>query len=404
VLAAKPGPAQQNYDALFAALGGEPHVALAVSGGSDSMAMLRLAERWSKGTVKLTALTVDHGLRREAAAEAAQVAAWCKALSIDHHTLKWVDEKPVTGVQAKARVARYDLMTAWCLRHHVAWLLTAHTQDDQAETVRMRQARTSTVESLAGIWQTSMWAGVGLMRPFLQLRRADLRAFLTELEQPWIDDPSNDDETFERVRVRKAMGGDSIGELAQIATDAGKLARALAQSAKAWLAANLTIYPEGYGAVPRRGFCGLPADLKARVLQQVIQVFGAGNRVEPREIDHILGWITAGGVSRRTLGGAVIASRTETLLFGREAGRISNVPLPVPDSGEIVWDGRFLVRAPPHSLIVPTLKTKEFDRKKGVPSFVQASLPMILLDGGSVSMAPVDREQGTHAKFMRCLR
>jgi tRNA(Ile)-lysidine synthase len=404
VLAAKPDFSPKDSDALFATLKNERHVALAVSGGSDSMAMLRLAAQWSKDSVKLTVLTVDHGLRREAAAEAAQVAAWCVALSIDHQTLRWQGEKPKTGVQAKARAARYDLMAAWCIRNRVSWLLTAHTQDDQAETVFMRQARTNTVESLAGIWETSAWGDVGIMRPLLSQRRADLRDFLNRVGQPWIDDPSNQDEKFERIRARKALSEDRIVELAQIAIEAGRAARVLESSAKAWLAQNLAIFPEGYGTVPRVAFCALEAELQRRVLQQLVQGFGAGNRVDPGELTHLSGWIAGGGLSRRTLGGAVIACRKEIMLVGREAGRISPTAVLVPDSGETLWDGRFSVTAPPQSKIVPAVILKGFARRKDIPSFVQGSLPVIVMGNGTTAIPRLGVGHGAAAKFMRCLR
>jgi tRNA(Ile)-lysidine synthase len=404
VLAAKPDFSYNDCDALFATLRSECHIALAVSGGSDSMAMLRLAEQWSKGLVKLTVLTVDHGLRLEAAAEAAQVAAWCDVFSIEHHTLHWQGEKPKTGVQAKARAARYDLMTAWCVRNQVAWLLTAHTQDDQAETVLMRQSRTNTVESLAGIWETSEWGGAKIMRPLLSLRRAELRSFLNRVGQAWIEDPSNADERFERVRVRKTMDETRIADLAQIAVDAGRAARGLEISAKTWLEQHLTVFPEGYGTVPRTAFCALEVELQRRVLQQLIQNFGAGNRVDPGELDHISRWIAGGGLSRRTLGGAVIASRKEVLVVGREAGRISPTPVLVSDSGEVLWDRRFSVLAPPQSQIVPAVISKGFARRKDIPSFVQGSLPAVLLGNGTIAVPHLGVGHGASAKFMRCLR
>ena len=404
MLAAKPDFLIQKSDALFATLRNERHVALAVSGGSDSIAMLRLAEQWSKGSLKLTALTVDHGLRRGAAAEAEQVAAWCAALSIDHHTLQWQGKKPKTGLQAKARTARYDLMTAWCARHQVGWLLTAHTQDDQAETVLMRKARTNSVESLAGIWETTVWGGVKILRPFLGQRRSDLRSYLNRIGQAWIDDPSNDDESFERVRVRKALRGDRIADLAKIAVNAGRASRDLETAALAWLKQKLTIFPEGYGTVPRAAFMALAAELQRRVLQHLIQCFGVGNRVDPGELDHISSWIRGGGQSRRTLGGAVIAGRKEILVVGREAGRISNAALQVPSSGEILWDGRFAIVALPHSQVVAAGKIKGFARRKDIPGFVQASLPAILLGDGTIAVPHLGIEPGVTAKFMRCLR
>ncbi len=171
---------KQDCEKLFAALRDERHIAVAVSGGSDSMALLRLAEQWAHHRIKISVLTVDHGLRSEAAAEAVKVAEWCALLGLEHHILRWEGAKPKTGLQAKARAARYDLLSAWCKTNGVTYLLTGHTMDDQAETVLMRQQRTDTAESLAGIWETAVWDGVNVFRPLLGQSRADLRAVSQE--------------------------------------------------------------------------------------------------------------------------------------------------------------------------------------------------------------------------------
>ncbi|NJO35566.1 MAG: tRNA lysidine(34) synthetase TilS [Rhodospirillales bacterium] len=126
-------------------------------------------------------------------------------MGVAHVTLIWKGGKPRTGIQAAAREARYGLMTEWCRANGATRLLTAHTQDDQAETVLMRLARTSSIESLAGIARHGAWEGVAVFRPLLGVAKSELRQFLAGLGQSWIDDPSNEDERFERVRVRKLM-------------------------------------------------------------------------------------------------------------------------------------------------------------------------------------------------------
>ena len=403
------GFTKQDCEKLFAALRDERHIALAVSGGSDSMALLRLAELWAKNSVKLSVLTVDHGLRPEAAAEAQQVAEWCAALSLDHQILRWEGAKPETGLQAKARIARYDLMCEWCISHGVNYLLTAHTLDDQAETVLMRQARTDTVESLAGIWETANWNGVKLLRPLLGQHKEELRAYLKSLGQPWIDDPSNEDVKFERVRVRKALAHETNPdqrkmELAEIADRAGREARGLALATEIWINGQLTSYSEGFGIIPRAGFCELDPGLQRRVLQQLVQTYGTGSRAEPGELDHMAKWIMGQELSRRTLGGAVLACRQASVLIGREWGRISPVPAIVPESEEVLWDGRFLVRAPANSEIVPVGTLKAVARRGDIPSFVQQSLPAVLLGDGGVAIPQLSPGSGVSAKFMRYLR
>jgi len=396
---------KQDCEKLFAALRGERHIAVAVSGGSDSMALLRLAEQWSHHRIKISVLTVDHGLRPEAAAEAVRVAEWCALLDLEHHTLRWEGAKPKTGLQAKARVARYDLLSAWCKAHGVAYLLTGHTMDDQAETVLMRQQRTDTAESLAGIWETAVWDGVKVFRPLLGQSRADLRTYLVSLGQPWLDDPSNSDRRFERVRVRQTLAEEGRRvELADIAEKAGRAARGFAVSTEQWISGQLTSYPEGFGAIPRAGFYELDPALQRRVLQQLLLIYGTGNQAEPGELDYLAKWIMGQGISRRTLGGAMFACRQSSVLIGREWARISPDPAVMPDSGEILWDGRFLIQAPPKVQVVAVGRLHGVARREEIPSFVQQSLPALLMGDGGVVIPHLAAVSGVSAKFIRHLR
>ena len=388
---------------IFAALRNERRFALAVSGGSDSMAMLHLAKSLSRN---FCVLTVDHGLRAESAAEAQQVGAWCQMLGIEHHILPWQGEKPKTGFQAKARTARYDLMTDWCRAHDVGWLLTAHTLDDQAETVVMRQARTDTDESLAGIWQTRDWNGIEIHRPLLGTRRADLRQHLLSVGQPWIDDPSNCNEKFERVRVRNSLvhSDDRILELAQVASDAGQASRILSASARDWLVHNLDVFPEGYGLVCRKSFLDCDPHMQRRLIQNMIMMFGSGSPVDPEACILISKWICVGARSRRTLGGAFVASQKHRILFGREAGRISDAEIFLPASGEILWDGRFQIIAEPGARVVPVASVAGLARRKDLPAMVQSALPAVLTAKGAVIVSHLGVGSGATAKFMRRLR
>ena len=153
----------------FSPLEGYSSAALAVSGGPDSMALMHLASRWlslkGRGPASISVLTVDHGLRPESAAEAAFVGARAGALGFTHATLAWTGEKPKTGIQAGAREARYGLMTAYCREHGIACLVTAHTEDDQAETFLMRLRRGSGLDglaSMAAVSSAAAWPLSGL--------------------------------------------------------------------------------------------------------------------------------------------------------------------------------------------------------------------------------------------------
>ena len=187
-------------------------IAVAVSGGSDSLALLHLLNDWTRSRGKqLTALTVDHQLRVSAQDEAAYVGLVCEQMGVEHHILHWSDDKPATGLQSAARTARYDLMAAHCSRSQIQGLALGHTLDDQAETILMRLTRTDEQNrGLSGMAPTTLFAPdpnghITLCRPLLEISRADLRTYLSNHNVEWMDDPSNQDQHYERVRVRSYL-------------------------------------------------------------------------------------------------------------------------------------------------------------------------------------------------------
>ncbi len=188
-------------------------IGIAVSGGSDSIAMLCMAAEWAQTANRdVIALTVDHGLRAEAADEARWVAGQAQRLGITHQTLTW--DKPI-GRQAAARRARHVLLAQAILAAGGECILLGHTFDDQIETVLMRQRQQSTWYGLAGMQRCAtspVWPegqGVFVGRPLLAARREDLRTWLKARNQAWIDDPSNEKEEYERVRVRSELSKDA---------------------------------------------------------------------------------------------------------------------------------------------------------------------------------------------------
>jgi tRNA(Ile)-lysidine synthase len=217
-----------------------PHVgavAVAVSGGGDSVALMHLLAGFAKAR-KLpppVVLTVDHGLRKSSAADARKVAAWAKALGLKAHVLAWRGKKPRTGIEAAAREARYALMGAWLVKHGIAGLHVAHTMDEQAETFLLRLARGSGLDGLAAMRAVAPWPVPGfesliVHRPLLGIGRADLRAHLQSAGQTWLEDPMNDDDAFDRIKIRRAAAvlADAGLSSARIAAAAAHLSRARA--------------------------------------------------------------------------------------------------------------------------------------------------------------------------------
>lgn len=180
-------------------------VGIAVSGGSDSIALLRLLSTWGQEHGrKVYAATVNHNLRKDAQAEADFVADLCQDIGVLHHILSWDGWDGKGNLQNEARIARKSLLSGWAKRLGIDTIALGHTRDDQAETFLMRLARGSGVDGLSGMQQISgnnpVW-----VRPLLTIKRHDLRIYLNSLGQNWVDDPSNENDDFDRVKVRKIM-------------------------------------------------------------------------------------------------------------------------------------------------------------------------------------------------------
>ena len=202
----------------------DTRLGVAVSGGPDSLALLLLAHAALPGRVE--AATVDHALRPESAGEAAMVARVCAAMDVPHATLRVV--VPPGNLQDRARVVRYQALGGWVEARGLGALATAHHMDDQAETLLMRLNRGSGVAGLAGVRALSGIPGTGgkLIRPLLGWRRAELGAVVRDAGLEPVADPSNLDERFDRVRMRRALAEADWIEVPALARSAGHLAEA----------------------------------------------------------------------------------------------------------------------------------------------------------------------------------
>jgi len=275
-------PALLARDLLTEALGRnlDPHerFAVAISGGPDSVALLLLAAAAFPGRV--SAITVDHGLRAGAAAEAAIVAAQCAARGIPHATLLWTGDKPSANIHAAARDARYGLMADWCAAHGIAILLTAHHADDQAETLLMRLARASGSGGLAGIRvRRDLGQGVVLVRPLLGTRRDALAAVVATSGWHPVDDPSNRDPRYARTHARRLLAATDWLDVVRLADAAAHLAQV--EDAMAWTtdfawAGRATIMPDAIDL----DVAGLPAELRRRLVTRAIA--GLDSSAAPR--------------------------------------------------------------------------------------------------------------------------
>jgi tRNA(Ile)-lysidine synthase len=273
--------------AALDALAPEGRIGVAVSGGPDSLALLLLAEGVRPGLV--LAATVDHGLRREAADEAAMVADICRALSIPHATLRVIVRDDPVGVQAAARKARYAALGDWAARQRIGALATAHHADDQAETILMRLARGAGLRGLAGIRRSRSLdevPGVTLIRPLLDWTKAELEEVVAAAGINPVRDPSNADPRYDRTRARALLSG-GWPEAARIATAAGHLAEA--EEALAWAAqrfAEERIRSDGESAT--LDVSGLPRELRRRLLLALFARLAPGTQMRGDAVDRLL--------------------------------------------------------------------------------------------------------------------
>ncbi|MEM7639486.1 MAG: tRNA lysidine(34) synthetase TilS [Pseudomonadota bacterium] len=325
-----------DFSALIHRFSPESHhpIALAVSGGSDSLALLHLCHAWARGVGRtLIVLTVDHGLRSEARDEAAMVAACCSGLQISHQTLRWAAPKPS---QNAARGARYGLMAETMSKAGAKCLLTGHTLDDVIETVFIRRQRGVRGGLSAGpgvaapmpAWPEGR--DMTLIRPLISARRQTLRNHLDGLGESWVEDPSNRDMKFERARVRAFF--DQHAELRESilpAITALQLERAKLDSAFAKALASVHVAPDGLIEL---------ADHQAQVrLLGVVARVASGTDRDPRRkaVAELVESLSAPGM-RQTLGGAWFQRTRTGFQIGRDPAEAT------PESEAIVFDGRFI--------------------------------------------------------------
>ncbi|MGJ4927028.1 tRNA lysidine(34) synthetase TilS [Bradyrhizobium sp. HKCCYLS2038] len=319
---------------LFAPFAGSSAFVLAVSGGPDSMALMWLAARWRRARddgPRLLAVTVDHGLRRDSRREAQMVKDVARQIGLAHQTLRWSGDKPQTGIPEAARLARYRLLAGAAHRAGASHVLTAHTRDDQAETVLMRLLRGSGIVGLAAMAPVSHRHGLLLARPLLDIPKLRLVATLQSAGLPCADDPTNRDHAFTRPRLRALLPALAAegGDARTLVTLAARLRRAnaaielMADGAEQYLARRSAAEETGQAEAGQmfqpRAFAALPAELRLRLLMRAIDRVGTEGPVELgkaeallERLDRSLAGMADGGTAvpgrlKQTLAGALVS-------------------------------------------------------------------------------------------------
>jgi tRNA(Ile)-lysidine synthase len=331
----------------FAPFEPRPLIAVAVSGGPDSIALLLLLDRWARecgGSV--IGLTVEHGLRPESAAEAHQVGQWLAARGIEHEILPWDGDKPASGIQSAARAARYDLLAGACAQRGILNLAAAHHADDQAETVLLRRQAQSGDDGLAGMSAARSLGAVRLIRPLLGWPKAALIQTCADFGQSFVEDPSNDADYYARAPLRRLLSSDrqQRQEMLETAAQSATLRVAKAERLTEILAACTAIYPNGMVLIDPSRLSALDGEMRQAAIAAVLRTAG-GMRFAPAadaviRLDAALRNTKFRGAS---LGGCAVRHWRGSILVCREPGRV-HPPVPLAAGAWRRWDERFFLR------------------------------------------------------------
>ncbi|WP_170416738.1 tRNA lysidine(34) synthetase TilS [Ruegeria atlantica] len=320
---------------------------VAVSGGGDSVALLLLLNEiaQSEGT-KLFVATVDHGLRPESATEAQMVVQLAAGLSVPHQTLNWTGWTGEGNLQDQARQARFRLLTEWARSNDIHAIALGHTADDQAETFLMRLGRAAGVTGLSGMPIARSLDGVTMLRPMLGVTRQALREYLTSEGAEWIEDPSNQDLRFDRIKARKALS--DLQELGISANSLTRVAENLAQAREALerytqeSARNVTTVETGDVCLDRAAFQALPQEVQRRILVGCVAwIAGAGYPPRQNSVDQAVKAVEEGiGTS---IGGCLLVPQANKMWICRELNAVQRETAHPGES----WDTRWIVSGPP---------------------------------------------------------
>ena len=388
-----------------------PPLGVAVSGGGDSTALLHLLNDWRlAGGPDLVAVTVDHGLRPEAADEARRVGTICAALNIPHDTLHWRDWNGCGNLQDAARRARYELIAGWARDRGLAHVALGHTADDVAETFLMRLSRRAGLDGLSMMAPQFSHDAVTFHRPMLYLGRDELRRFLTARGLSWSDDPSNENPAFARVRARQALsalgtlgvGTDELAAVARnLAHDRATLGHYVARAGH-----ELTTVQAGDLLIARDPFQELPEGVARRLLAAGL-VWVSGARYPPRAapLDAMMQAVRAG--QGGTLHGCLLRVGRNSLRLSREWQAVANLVAP---PGQI-WDGRWIV-TPPADVQGDAVKVSALGeegmlqlcqawRETGLPRSSALATPAVWRAGQLLAAPLLGRANGWQARLVR---
>jgi tRNA(Ile)-lysidine synthase len=330
----KAGFSADGIGALFSPWKGARGIVLGVSGGPDSVALMLLAAAWARARAlppPLYVATVDHGLRKDSRGEAETVARWATGLALPHAILVWDGVKPKSRIQERAREARYNLLFEYAAKIGADHVMTAHHADDQAETILFRLLRGSGVSGLSGMASSSERNGLILARPLLAHAKADLVGLCKSRAHPFFDDPSNNDPSSARTRIRR-LGGlladEGLGRAAllRLGRRAARADAALERRARAVRAGIVARREPGGFRADISALADEPEEILLRFLSDELKLMSGAKPLRLERLEALAlrfaQALRAGTAFKATLGGAALTLQSNRILvIVREGAR-----------------------------------------------------------------------------------
>ncbi len=357
-------------------------VAVAVSGGADSMALVLLLQEQYKG--EIVALTVDHGLRKESAKEAKKVGKWLEKHKIEHHILKWEGLKPTSNIEAIAREKRYGLLCNFCYQNNIASLFVAHNLNDQAETFLLRLRRSSGLFGLSGMEEISFYKKIRIVRPLLETSRKDLEKYLKFKKQKWVNDSFNKDSKYERVRVRKFLP--KLKKL-DISSDTIVSSMKLLQADKKIIKEIIKKIADEKIKINQKGFIELDVSIFEEdfsiFIYMLSELFTKLGREIPRA-EKIENLYKNKGENTQTLGGLIFYRKKNKLLIAPEYEKIKNLKMEIKQGQTVSFLGFTIISKFDSIVSVLGEKTNKQIQKSNIPSLIKKSLPILIYEGKEI--------------------
>jgi len=382
---------------LFAPVQGERQLGLAVSGGVDSLSLMMLAARWTalhETPPQVRVFTVNHGLRKEAKSETEFVASLAAELGFEFDILEGEIKDPESRLQEKARALRYQLIGEAMDEQGITCLLTGHHCDDQAETVLMRLAKGSGVGGLGGMSKISVRQGLFVFRPFLEVRRSELEEFIDRQETSAVDDPSNQNKKFERVRWRQFMP--QLNEAGLSSEMIGLSAMRLRRADQALNELTERIYDDLFVIDPfgclffdLAELSKQPAEIAIRLLARALDDAGGdGQAPTLLQVEALFDHLQSGVFAFKglTLGGCGIKEKDGIGQIFREAGRLGEATISVDPGRSVRWDSRFQIIAA-QDLTSPLCVVPAIDMTRNMLDNILPGLPYVPMQ--AVHSAPL---------------